>query len=321
MTTEITDIAESIKNLRNHPDILDKKFISRTHQYLGNSVNSSIYFPDSKCDVFLGDDTAAILQEDGSYLLLAAEGIVTHFLEKDPWFAGYSAVMVNISDICAMGGLPVAVTDTLYVKDKQDSAQIWEGMLAASKAYGVPIVGGHTCYHSENKALSVSVLGKATDRLLSSFNAKPGDTLLLALDQNGAYYKDYPFWNASTTASSDRLHKLVTLPYKIANKNLSNVAKDVSMGGIIGTICMLLNTSNVGAEIFLESITKPQGITWEKWLSSFPSYGYIFACAEENIPEINHIFSDQNINCDSIGKITGNHKELWINYENNRIKF
>lgn len=269
----------------------------------------------------LGDDAAAIPQKDGSFLLLAAEGIVTHFLDKDPWFAGYSAVMVNISDICAMGGLPIAVTDTLYVKNVEGSTQIWEGMLAASRAYGVPIVGGHTCYNSKNRALSVSVLGKSTGKLLTSFEAKSGESLLLAIDHNGAYYKEYPFWNASTTSAPKKLQHITSLPYKIANKKLTNVAKDVSMGGIIGTICMLLHTSKVGAEIVLEHITKPKEVTWQKWLSSFPSYGYIFTCAQENVKAIKQIFSDKNIQCDQIGKITGNDQELWINYQNRKIKF
>ena len=315
-----TEFEKSIEILRNNPDIIDKQKIARTYEHLNKSVKSSVYYPKDNADILLGDDTAAIPQNDGSRLLFAAEGIVTHFLNKDPWFAGYSAVMVNISDICAMGGLPIAVTDTLFAKNKKDGAQIWEGMLAASEAYGVPIVGGHTCYNSE-KALSVSILGKASENILSSFTAKPGEALLLALDQNGAYYKEYAFWNASTTSSKNQLQKIIQLPNVIANKKLSSTAKDVSMGGIIGTICMLLNTSKVGAEIFLENITKPEEVSWEKWLSSFPSYGYLLTCSKEKIKEIQSIFITEGINCDHIGNITSDDKNLWINYKNQKTKF
>ncbi len=321
MTTAVTDIIKVFEDLRQHPDIIDKRSISRTHEHLGDSVTSSVYFSETAHRILLGDDTAAILQADGSHLLLAAEGIVSHFLEKDPWFAGYSAVMVNISDICAMGGLPMAVTDTLFAEDQDDTARIWEGMLAASKAYGVPIVGGHTCYRSKPKGLSVSVLGKATDKLLTSFEAKPGDALLLALDLKGAYYKSYPFWNASTTATPEYLQRIVKLPYQIANKKWCSVAKDVSMGGIIGTICMLLQTSKVGAEVVLETITKPTGVAWEKWLSSFPSYGYILACPPQHIAQIQALFSEAAINCDHIGRITPYTSELWIEYQDTKLKF
>ncbi|WP_010522508.1 sll0787 family AIR synthase-like protein [Aquimarina agarivorans] len=323
MVTELENIQACIDKLRSYQSILDKQTIGETHKSIGNSVLSSSYFKDTaqqKTTIKIGDDTAAIPQADGSHLLFAAEGIIDSFLTADPWFAGYSAVMVNISDICAMGGLPIAVTDTIYAKNSEDSTHIWEGMIAASEKYGVPIVGGHTCYHSKNKALSVSILGKATENLLTSFDAKPNEKLILAIDQNGAYYKAYPFWNASTTADANRLQELVQLPYKIANKKLSQVCKDVSMGGIIGTICMLMNTSDVGVEIDLEKITKPKDVLWEKWLVSFPSYGYLFSCREEHIAEIQTIFSEKGINCDEIGTIT-TPKELIINYKEQKIKF
>ena len=320
MKTKISATILSIEKLRNHPDIQDKRAIAQTYEYLGDLVRSSVYFPEEKASVLLGDDTAAIPQKDGSHLLFAAEGIVPYFLHKDPWFAGYSAVMVNISDICAMGGLPVAVTDTLFAKNAKDAAQIWEGMLAASKAYGVPIVGGHTCYHITEKALSVSVLGKATQNILSSFNARPGEAILLAIDQNGAYYKEYAFWNASTTTSAEKLQEQAKLPYTIANNKWSSTAKDISMGGIIGTLCMLLNTSKVGAEIKLQNVSKPIAVAWEKWLSSFPSYGYIFTCSLENIAHIQSIFMDSGINCDHIGYITSK-QDLIIEHENEIIKF
>lgn len=320
MSEEIIDIVASIKNLRSNKNILDKKEIAQTYTNLGSIVQSSVYFPKDKAAVLLGDDTAAIPQSDGSHLLLAAEGIIEGFLNNDPWFAGYSAIMVNISDICAMGGLPIAVTDTLYAYDADDSVQIWEGMVAASKAYGVPIVGGHTCYHSKNKALSVSILGKATQHILNSFDAKPGEALVLAIDQNGAYYKEYPFWNASTTTSPDILQERAQLPYQIANNKWSSVAKDISMGGIIGTLLMLLNTSKKGAEIDLETITKPKEVAWDKWLSSFPSYGYVFTCSSKNIENIQSLFLKYGIHCDHIGHIRSK-EGLFINYNEHKIKF
>lgn len=320
MIKETENILESIVNLRNNRNILDKKYISKTYSAIGSKVESSVYFNNEKSNILLGDDAAAIPQENGGYLLFAAEGIIKEFLDKDPWFAGYSAIMVNISDICAMGGLPVAVTDTLYAYNADDGIKIWEGMVAASQAYGVPIIGGHTCYHQKHKALSVSILGKATHHILTSFNAKTGEAVLMAIDLNGSYYKDYPFWNASTTNTYNNLQKIAQLPYQIANNKWSSVAKDISMGGIIGTLIMLLNSSNKGAEINLEDITKPKDIPWEKWLSSFPSYGYLFTCAVDCVPNIKALFLAHNINCDHIGHIT-TAEEIVINYKEQKIKF
>ncbi len=321
MTLEQTTILSEIAQLRNHSHILDKQYIETTYQTIGPKVTSSYFFNDTSSLIRLGDDTAAIPQEDGSYLLFAAEGIVIDFLENDPWFAGYSAIMVNISDICAMGGLPIAVTDTLYAKDSHDTKLIWEGMLAASKNYGVPIVGGHTCYHNNQKALSVSILGKASKHLLTSFDAQVGDELLIVIDiERGSYYKTYPFWNASTNTSSKLLQQLAKLPYKIANRKWSKCAKDISMGGIIGTLLMLMNTSNIGVQIHLDQLKKPLEVNWSKWLISFPSYGYIMTCKKEYVNSIQQVFQKHNIQCDHVGSITSN-KTLDIIHQNNSLKF
>ncbi len=320
MTLEHTNILSEIAELRKHPHILDKQHIEVTYENLGNQVKNSVFFNHSSTPIQLGDDTAAILQEDGSYLLFAAEGIVTEFLVNDPWFAGYSAIMVNISDICSMGGLPIAVTDTLYAKNATDTQLIWEGMLAAANNYGVPIVGGHTCYHNDNKALSVSILGKSTNHLLSSFDAEEGDEVLIITDLNGAYYKEYPFWNASTTSTSKRLQQLAKLPYTIANNQWSNCAKDISMGGIIGTLLMLMNTSKVGIHLNLNLLSKPMEASWNKWLVSFPSYGYIMTCKAENTEKIQQLFIEHDIQCDPVGNVISE-RELCIQHENNTLKF
>ena len=65
-------------------------------------------------------------------------------------------------------------------------------MQAAARAYGVPIVGGHTTHTGSgsgtgNAALGAAVIGHAGDRLITSFDAKPGDHLVIAIDMHGGY--------------------------------------------------------------------------------------------------------------------------------------
>src|SRR4051812_14482862 len=83
-------------------------------------------------DIRVGDDCAAIPDGD-EWLLFAAEGMLESFVAQDPWFAGYSAVMVNLSDVAAMGGRPLAIVDVLWTPGLQRSEEIWQGMSAASR--------------------------------------------------------------------------------------------------------------------------------------------------------------------------------------------
>ena len=110
-------------------------------------------FPDARggpwgpATVRLGDDTAAIPDGEG-YLLLAAEGMSPELVAREPRFAGYCAVMVNASDVYAMGGRPLAIVDALYATDEAAAEPLWLGLADAAARFGVPIVGGHTNLHS-----------------------------------------------------------------------------------------------------------------------------------------------------------------------------
>src|SRR5690606_11401667 len=126
-----------------------------------------------------GDDAAAIPDGDG-YLLLAAEGMQAAFAQSDPWFAGYCSVMVNVSDVAAMGGRSLAAVDVLFTGSAGDNHRVLAGIKEASDAFGVPIVGGHTGRASGAPVLAVAILGRA-QRLLPSSGAQAGQSLLYAV--------------------------------------------------------------------------------------------------------------------------------------------
>ena len=252
--------------------------------------------------ISVGDDCAAIPDGDG-FLLLAAEGMLESFVATDPWFAGYCAVMVNLSDIAAMGGRPLAVVDVLWTPNLDDSALIWEGISAASRAYQVPIVGGHTTFSkADTLHLAAAVLGKSR-KLITSFDALPGDDLLMAVDLRGSYRADKPFWNASVDAPAYRLrHDLELLP-DLAENSWCRAGKDISNGGVIGTLAMLLQCSGAGAELWLDRIPRPSGIELDRWLISFPSYGFLLSVGPENTTQVASLFHQHQIACARVGII------------------
>ncbi|MGB3612488.1 MAG: sll0787 family AIR synthase-like protein [Elainellaceae cyanobacterium] len=249
----------------------------------------------------LGDDCAAIPQGDG-FLLLAAEGIWPQLVQEDPWFAGWCAVMVNISDIYAMGGYPLAVVDALWSQTPEETRPIWDGMTAASRTFNVPIVGGHSNYHSPYSALAVSILGQAKT-LITSFNAQPNDVLLLAVDLDGQAHPKYPFWNAATHKDGATLQANLKILPTLAERGWCDAGKDVSMGGLIGTLLMLLETSGVGARLILDDVPAPKGLPLSQWLLSFPSYGFLLSVRPERVSDVQALFQDRAIACEAVGQV------------------
>ncbi|MDE1179015.1 sll0787 family AIR synthase-like protein [Paraburkholderia sp.] len=251
--------------------------------------------------VGVGDDCAAIPDGDG-YLLFAIEGMVADFVSAMPWFAGYSSVMVNVSDIYAMGGRPIAVVDALWSDGIAAADQVLAGMAAASVAYRVPVVGGHSNTRSTSSQLAVAIVGRA-NALLSSFAAKPGDRLLMAVDVRGRFEDPHPFWNASVGAPAERLRDDLEMLPLLAESGLCDAAKDISMAGTLGTALMLLECSNVGARIDLDAIPRPDGVDFQRWLSAFPSFGFLLSVREKHVDEVIARFAARSLSCAEIGTV------------------
>jgi AIR synthase-related protein len=259
--------------------------------------------------VMIGDDCAAIPDGDG-YLLFAMEGLVDDFVESMPWFSGYCGVMVNVNDIYAMGGRPLAVVDAIWSAGTDASRAILEGMADASSRYGVPIVGGHTNHRSARSQLAVAILGRAK-RLLTSFDARPGQRLLMAIDLRGGYEEPHPYWNASTSSPAERLRADLEILPRLAEDGLCQAAKDISMAGAIGTALMLLECSAVGAHITIDDIPRPAGVPVLRWLQSFPSFGFVLSVDQQYVDEVSVRFDARGIACADIGAVTAA-PQVWL---------
>ena len=263
--------------------------------------------PSLPTDIALGDDCAAIADGDG-HLLFAIEGFVDDFVERMPWFAGYCGVMVNVSDIYAMGGRPLAVVDALWSAGAEAGAPLLDGLAEASRRYGVPIVGGHSNYQSARGQLAVAIVGRAR-KLLTSFAARPGDALLMAIDLRGAWQEPYPYWNCSTDAPAERLSADLDLLPALAEDGLCDAAKDISMAGALGTALMLLECSKVGAGIDIDAIPRPDTLApgdeaaLLRWLVSFPSYGFVLSVRPQHVDAVLARFRARDIGCAVVGEV------------------
>lgn len=293
MSVSAQELSRLAEGLRANRGLAAKADIARAAGMLGLSGASV---------VAVGDDCAAIPQDDG-YLLLAIEGFINAFVERDPWFAGWCGVMVNLSDVAAMGGRPIAVVDAVWAAGDEAARPVLDGMRAASERFGVPVVGGHANLASERGQLAVAVLGRAK-KLLTSFDAEPGDRLVAAVDLRGRYREPFDNWEAATDAPAERLRGDLALLPEIAEAGLARAAKDVSQAGFVGTAAMLAECSGVGVEIDVEAIPRPAGADLERWLKSFPSFGYLLAVKPEHVAGVTSRFAARSIAAADIGAVT-----------------
>lgn len=291
------DLAALAKTLRSSHGLKAKADIGRVAARLGLSSAGAIP---------VGDDCAAIPDGDG-YLLFAIEGFMNEFVAGDPWFAGWCGVMVNISDIAAMGGRPIAVVDAVWADGEDNAVPVLAGLRAASERFSVPLVGGHTNIRTDRGQLSVAILGRAK-KLLTSFDAQPGERLVAAIDLRGRYREPFSNWEAATDAPAERLRGDLELLPRIAEAGLSRAAKDISQGGVIGTAAMLAECSGVGMTIDVRDIPGPIGVDSARWLMSFPSFGYLLSVHPTDVPTVAALFEARGIACADIGEVTSDRR-------------
>lgn len=266
-----------------------------------------------------GED-AAVIEHHGEALLLAADGIWSKLMEADPYWAGYCSVLVNIHDIAAMGGHPVAMVDIFSIANTRIRDQVVKGMHDASEQFGVPIVGGHLHPDAPYSVIDVSILGCARlDSLIYSHTAQEGDSIVMAIDLTGRVHPSCMLnWDSVTMKSAQEVRAQIAIMKQIARAHLVTAGKDISNPGIIGTVGMLLEVSGKGAEIDLGKIPKPDlaanNMTFEQWVKMYPGMGFVLTAKKENVPELARLFAGVGMVAREIGVVNGT-KELRIRYD------
>ncbi|HEX3775739.1 MAG TPA: sll0787 family AIR synthase-like protein [Polyangiaceae bacterium] len=303
MKIEAGSLEALVRELRGRAELDLKRDIQVASRAFGRASHSA-WFPEPK-PILNGDDAAALPDGDG-FVLFAAEGMRAEFLAADPWFCGFCSVMVNLNDIAAMGGRPWAITDVLFMGSGENE-RVLEGMVAASEAFGVPIVGGHTSRVAGASFLAVSVIGKAK-RVISGHAAKAGQLVLVAVDLRGTFRGLGCNFNAATTAPPEQLRRQLSLLPELAEAELVSAGKDISMAGVCGSLLMMLETSGVGARLDLTALPAPVAVEPFRWLNAFPSFGFVLSVDASTTREVCARFDAAGIACAVAGEVTRERK-------------
>jgi selenophosphate synthetase-related protein len=208
-----------------------------------------------------------------------------------------------VNDVAAMGGRPWAIVDVLFLGSGEND-RVLEGVAAASAAFDVPIVGGHTTRVSGSSMLAAAVVGRAR-RLLPSSGARRGHALVAAIALNGSFRGPGGNFNAATTAPANALRAQLALLPELAEAGLVAAAKDISMAGLCGTLLMMLEASGCGASVDLERVPSPSAVDPVRWLTAFPSFGFLLAVDPCDVGAVCGRFDAVGVACAPIGEFTG----------------
>jgi thiamine-monophosphate kinase len=134
-----------------------------------------------------GDDTAALRLTPGAPCLVTTDMLLdgSCFLlnEAGPRRVGRKAMAVNLSDIAAMAGRPVAAVVSVGLPRAGGRAlgeELYLGLRDVADAFDTALVGGDTNSWDGRLVVSVTVLGEATAKgAVRRRGARPGDWLFV----------------------------------------------------------------------------------------------------------------------------------------------
>jgi selenophosphate synthetase-related protein len=200
-----------------------------------------------------------------------------------------------------------------------DNERVLEGIAAAGAAYGVPIVGGHTTRTAGGSMLAAAIVGRAS-RLITSHRARPGHVVVAAISLAGAFRGSGGNFNAATALAPASLRAQAAVLPELAEAGLVTAGKDISMAGICGTLLMLLETSRCGAVLDLGRIPAPPGVEPLRWLTAFPSFGFLLTVDRDHVAAVRSRFEAAGVACEAVGEIV-EPSSLELSYEAGRATY
>lgn len=191
-----------------------------------------------------GDD-CAVLKPVASPLLVTTdiltEGVDFILAECGPRAVGRKAMAVNLSDIAAMGGRPLAavvgMVFPLSSRGERPGEQVYLGLRDMADAFQVPIVGGDTNSWAGGLVVSVTVLGTPIREPVLRSGAKPGDRIFVTGPLGGSI-RGRHLTPSPRLAEAEQLlrfcdlHALIDVSDGLA-KDLNHIAGESRCGAVL----------------------------------------------------------------------------------------
>jgi thiamine-monophosphate kinase len=307
-------------------DIGEFGLIDRIHELL---QKEGVQTPGLKLGI--GDDTASFLPHEGYEVLVTCDSMVEgrHYLPQHitPQELGRRAMMLNISDIGAVGGKPLYALVSLGLRSDtpvSDVEAMYRGFVAELNPLGASVIGGNLTKSGDGPFIDITLIGEvAHDKAVRRSTAKVGDAILvtgypgqsaaglqlLLHAQQMEGLRDHPLVRAYNTPSHRAREGRA-----IAQSRCVTAMIDTSDGflGDLGHIC---KESAVGAELIQEKLPMSEDLRqaaqnlgqdpYDLILKDSDDYELIITCSPDHVDQIYSAVSAlSDVPVTEVGRIT-----------------
>jgi len=276
----------------------------------------------------IGDDASILAPEPGRELVVTTDMLMegVHFLREStpPEDLGYKSLVVNLSDVAAMGGKPIQAYLSLALTSETEVEvldRFIQGFLEAA-GDSVQLSGGDTVSSKTGWAISVTVIGDVKEgAALRRDAAAAGDIIYLSGPTGEsaaglAFLLDQFSLNDVTAEPLIRAHNRpvpeLELGSILSESGLCACAIDIS-DGLLQDLHHICKASSVGARLFLDKIpltdelieaAKAANIDPYRWsLAGGEDYRLLFMIREKNVKILEEALKGLDLAIQPIGII------------------
>ncbi len=218
----------------------------------------------------IGDDCAVLPISDDEALLFTSDALCegVHFLRNaiSAFEIGAKSAIVNLSDIAAMGGRPIATLLSLSLPQSaigEWAEEFMQGFHSVSERYGVALIGGDTTGSEAGITISVTAIGKAKlTNIKRRSAAQSGDIIMVGglLGESAIGLRD--ILSGSHSTASAAIHRNPTAQIAegewLGSQESVHAMMDLS-DGLASDLQHILESSSVGAVVNTEQIPAADG--------------------------------------------------------------
>lgn len=294
-------------------------------------------FPETRDDVLIagGDDCASVSVADNKQLLITTDALISgvHFpVETRPEDIAYKALMVNLSDLAAMGAAPTWLTLAISLPEiNEDWLRKFSLTFAdVLKRFNVSLIGGDTT--KGNLSITVQAMGLCDkNKIMRRDQAKLGDKIYVTGNLGDAAIGLHALLNNFDDEQLQPCISELNRPearVKFAEElvSYSNCAIDIS-DGLVADLGHILSASGCGANVFLSQISVSSAaqyyfekynaavIDWSMLLTRGDDYELCFTVCENNESQINDLARQHDLKISCVGEIIEGRELKFFNEE------
>lgn len=297
-------------------------------------IQKAFLKPNDSIPLGIGDDAAAIIPTAQKYSLLTTDTLIEgiHFDRRTSSFeqVGIKSIMVNVSDIAAMGGLPLFFMVSLGIPSQvtlKNLKQLYRGISKGAKTCGINLIGGNTTRTQGSFFIAISLVGEVSKKqMVKRSGAQLGDALYVTgtlgdaaagLDclKNKLNLKSY--------AKMVKRHQNPLARWKegetLSKARIPSAMIDLS-DGLTADLYHIMKKSKVGAELIAAEI--PISLTLKRYVKlrkveaiEFALYGgedyeLLFSVPQEKEKKLKGLIKDGLVQASRIGAIIPKRKGL-----------